>query len=282
MVYLIIVSPTPDEEVVPGSLTVSGIVPWHGGPATPVSVQLDQEPAKNAVVDSCTSNPRIGGLCSWSTTVNVPTGRGTHVITATGDEQIAKVTIEVGENTNPIITNTLLTGACIVKSALSLSNPLSSSDPIGLQFSESASGTTVKITSFPAITFPASTVAAGVTIDVIMSLDPASPVLGTFDRVTGTISIPNVILDVSATISYNTGIPIVGTITKSASGTLTVPLTTKSTNSPEDPPIFSDTGAGLGSLGQVLLVGDGTYSTPIFGMTDAGIALTGSIAPSPG
>jgi hypothetical protein len=241
MAFLAIISPTTDEVEGPGPLTVTGTVPWAGGPPSPVSIQLDGGPAASAVVGPCSVVRFGGGFCFWSGTVIVPPGLGKHVITATDDRQTAKVGIEVGEG----ITNTLFTGTCIAKSALSLSSQISSSGAIGLQFLTSPTGSSVKITSFPQITFPTSTVAAGVTSVVTMQLDPSSPVTGIFDSATGTISIPGVILDVTATLSINTGIPVVGTITRTATGKLTVPLTTQSTSSPESPPVFTDTGGSL-------------------------------------
>jgi hypothetical protein len=283
MPYLAIWVPKPGTNVLPGLLTVTGMVQWGGGPPTPVSVRLDQQPAVSAVVGSCSYLPppaRGGGFCVWSANVTVPAGAGTHIITATGGDETAETEIVVGGGITTI--NTDLAGTCIAKSALTLS----SSEAIGLQFSESTSGpSSVTITSFPTVTFPASNVATGVNIVVTMSLDPSSPVTGTFEPVTGTISIPGVILDVMATInmSYNTGLPFVGTImiSQSANATLTVMLTTGATSSGDTPPVFTDIGSALVSSGTVTLVGDGTYSAPIFGMTDGGITLTGVIAPVP-
>jgi hypothetical protein len=282
MVYFEIWSPTDGATETPGSLMVLGPVPWGGGPPPPVSVRLDEEPAQSAVVGGCgyIGDPPVGGFCTWSAKVIVPPGTGTHVITATSEGRTARTEIEVGGGITT--TNTNWAGTCNAKSALTLS----SSEEIGLRFSESTSGpSSVTITSFPTITFPTSNVATGVNIVVTMSLDPNSPITGTFEPATGTISIPGVILDVMATInmSYNTGLPFVGTImiSQSASATLTVTLTTGATNSGDTPPVFTDTGSALLPSGNVTLVGDGTYSTPIFGMSDGGIALTGVIAPVP-
>jgi hypothetical protein len=288
MVHFTMVRPTSGEKVGPGPLVVSGIVPWIGGPGVPVTIQLDHETPVTTFAAGCSYVQHVGGMCFWAATVDVPAVSGSHVITATTNGQTARVTIEVVED----LANTLLTGTCFAKAALSFSSPLSSSDPVALQFLESPSGWSVKITNFPVIAFPTITLGSTtvsilwithtvtVTLDVIMQLDPSSPVTGTFDSATGVISIPDVLLDVSATNTI-ANIPFIGSNSTTQSGQLAVTLTTATTSSPETPPVFTDTGGNLQSSGQVLLVGDGMYSTPIFGMTDGGIALAGVIAPPP-
>ncbi len=271
MLPITIVSPTQNEKVAPGTLVVFGIVNCGGAGSPAVTVQLDQETPVQATVNPCELIPHtMQRIASYRATVIVPGGAGQHVITATlGGRDKATVTVDVGEG----VTNTFLTGTCTAKSALTLS----ATSTVGLQFTTPA---TVAITSFPEIIFPTVSFAAGITLDVTMSLGASLPITGTFDSTTGEISIPGVVLNVSATITASLPPPL-NPITETAAGTLTVTLTTESAASPETPPVFADNGERMQSTGQVRLIGDGAYSSPIFGMTDGAIALTGNIAPLP-
>jgi hypothetical protein len=270
MVSISIVSPTQDEKVAPGALVVFGFVGCGGASAPAVTVQLDQQTPVRATVNPCELIPHTTQwIASYHATVTVPKATAEHLITATSGQNKATVTIEVGNG----VTNAFLTGACTAKSALTLT----SADTIGLQFSPPSA---VKITTFPEIIFPTVNFAAGVTLDVTMSLNASLPLTGAFDGATGSISIPGVTLNVNATITAPLPPPL-NPITESASGTLAITLTTEPTSSPEAPPVFTDNGERLQPSGQVLLVGDGRYSNPIFGMTDGAIALTGVISPHP-
>ena len=271
MLPITIVSPTQNEKVAPGKLGVFGVVNCGGAGSPTVTVQLDQETPVQATVNPCELiPPTMLWVASYRATVTVPGGTGQHVITATvGGRDKAIVTVDVGEG----VTNTFLTGTCTAKSALTLSAP----DTVGLQFTTPA---TVAITSFPEIVFPTVAFTAGITLDVTMSLGTSLPVTGTFDSTTGEISIPGVVLNVSATITAPLPPPL-NPITETATGTLTVKLTTEMAASPETLPVFADTGERMQSAGQVRLIGDGAYSRPIFAMTDGAIALTGTISPLP-
>jgi hypothetical protein len=197
---------------------------------------------------------------------------GNHVITVTTNFTLGTKpfdTIEDSVTVNIIAaTVTNFTGTCTAKSAFTLSNPAT----IVLAFSPPS----VVIQSFPPITFPTSSF-AGASLAVTVSLLSPGPG-GNYDASTGIITIPGVVFNINAVITIPTPI---GNVTQSASGTFTTTLTTEQTNSSEVPPVFTDNGQRLQAGGQVLLVGDAMYSSPIFGMTDGGIALAGVIAPHP-
>jgi hypothetical protein len=230
-----------------------------------ITFQIDDGPAQPLAHTSTRSGPAltvmyqqfIGALAD-----------GKHKISVTADFSFntdeSSVTLTVGAP--PTISN--LTATCTAKSAFTLS----SLETIVLSFSPPS----VVIQSFPTIIFPTASF-AGASLDVTMSLNNPGPG-GNFEAASGIITIPGVVFNIDATISIPTPF---GTQTRSASGTLTTTLTTEGTGTLDFPTVFSDNGERLQAGGQVLLVGDGLYSTPIFGMTDGGISLTGFISPHP-
>jgi hypothetical protein len=234
-----------------------------------VTYQIDGGPAQPLAHSSHTSG--------FSTFVNYSQfigtlANGNHVITVTTNFTLNTKpfdTIEDSVTVDIIAANFAnLTGTCTAKSAFTLSSPAT----IVLTFSPPS----VVIQSFPQITFPTSSF-AGASLAVTVSLLSPGPG-GNYDASTGIITIPGVVFNINATITVSTPI---GDFTQSASGTFTTTLTTERTTSSEVPPVFTDNGQRLQAGGQVLLVGDGKYSSPIFGMTDGGIALAGIIAPHP-
>ena len=191
---------------------------------------------------------------------------GAHVIEvasdfSNGDTVVDSVAVTVGT-----FTDTNLTGTCTFKSAM---HPPSSQVNIPLRFTQSA---TVDIVGLPiTIAFPTGTF-EGYPLDVVVTLVSADS--GSFST-DGSISIPNVNIDVKAKVS---GLPVIGS--KTEEGTLATTLTTgPSTSSAFG---FNDQGTPLQQpTGLVTLFGDGTYSATIFGMTDGSIGLAGTISPLP-
>jgi hypothetical protein len=217
---------------------------------------------------------------SWNALVTIPAGSATHTITARqigGPEpNEVSVTVNVGSG----VRNAQLSGTCTGKSAMTLTSPLGN-PAFGLQFTAPSE---VVITSFPSEVAFGADLTEGLTLSVIMTLTSSGK--GTFDTTTGSIAIPDVVFAVTATItgSFAGGLYPVNVPGEpgGSPATLTTTLTTGSTNTPESPPVFADTGQALLPGGQVLLVGDGTYTNssgqpaPLFGMfSDAGIALAG-------
>jgi hypothetical protein len=271
-----IFQPSQNQIIAPGTdILLSGTAfdsdPDFGKPPVVGSVtfQVDGGPAQPLAHSSHTSG--------FSTFVNYgqfigTLANGNHVITVTTkftlntkpfDEIEDSVTVHVAAAT---VAN--LTGTCTAKSAFTLSSPAT----LVLAFFPPS----VAIQSFPPITFPTSSF-GGASLAVTASLLSPGPG-GNYDASTGIITIPGVVFNINATIT----VPLpIGSYTQSASGTFTTTLTTEHTTSSEVPPVFTDNGQRLQAGGQVLLVGDGIYSTPIFGMTDGSIAVAGVIAPHP-
>lgn len=146
------------------------------------------------------------------------------------------------------------------KSAMVLTSPAT----VELTVSPSSS---VTITSFPPITPPKVSLGS---FTLTTKLTMVSSGTGTFNSADGSISIPDVEFQVDASIS---GLGL----GESNTATVTITLTTGSSSSPA----FKDAGTPLAPSGAVTLVGDGVYSTAIFGMTDFGIVLSGTISPLP-
>jgi hypothetical protein len=269
---LAIAFPPMNDLVQPGPLDVTGWVKDRGNPEpdpASVTIQIDNENPVDAtlhVIHPIGSGP-FGWQASYSTPANaviVPPGSGAHVVTVTATDDnpgstTKRVTVFVGQAP----TDAVLTGTCNIKSALPLSSPAA----IGLRFTPPS---IVEVTSFPPITFPPVNF-SGFTLKATVS--QVSGGSGTFDPGDGAISIP-MVFNVSTEIDGPLGIKI-GPL----SATLQTTLTTGMTSSPA----FNDRGSPLqpapGSA--VVLDGDGTFSTPIFGMTDGAISLVGIVSPHP-
>jgi hypothetical protein len=195
---------------------------------------------------------------------------GNHVITVTTNFTLGTKPFDTVEDsvTVNIIAATVLTADCTFKSALAFESPAT----IVLAFSPPS----VAIESFPQITFPASSFAGG-SLAVTMSLLSPGPG-GNFDASTGIIKIPGVVFNINAMLSVSTP---GGNFNQSASETLSIDLTTEHTRSGEFLGGFDDDGARLHDGDLVILVGDGRYSNPIFGLIDGGVSFLGRFAPPP-
>jgi len=253
--------------VPPGPLDVFGTWTAPGqpepDPPSSITIQLDGGNVVEATitrVSSISARIYFGSFSSPEGSFNVADGN--HLITLTATDDLGTRTEQVPFTVGAPPIDTTLTGTCTVKSATIITSP----DTIGLSFTQPSS---VEITSFPAITPPPVTI-SGLTLTTTITMLSAG--VGTFNSADGSISIPSVNLQVDALITGLSGI-----INIPASATVLTTLTTGSSTSPA----FSDGGMPLAPSGAVTLVGDGVYSTPIFGLSDFGIALTGIIAPHP-
>jgi hypothetical protein len=253
--------------VPPGALEVSGNWTDRGMPEPYVleriTIWLDEDPGIEAQITRIV-NP---GASVYSGTFKSPAGSltvadGTHRIVVAAIDDHGTITEDVTFTVGAAPVNSELAGTCTAKGATILTSP----ETIGLSFLQPS---TVTITSFPAITPPAVSV-SGLTLTTTITM--VSSGTGTFNLADGSISIPDVNLKIDATINGFDGF-----VNINNSATVTITLTT----GPSSSPAFNDAGTPMQASGEVTLVGDGVYSTPIFGLSDFGIALSGTIAPIP-
>jgi hypothetical protein len=270
---LSVLSPGPNEVVQPGPLEVSGWVSDQGMPE-PILASVTVQ-GKAAALHVVTPVKSVW-QASFSADVTMPDS-GSAVISVTATDDLGRrrsesVTVFVGHGP---VEATLNSPLPTLNSALVFQ---SSAAAIALQFTQSS----VEIIPPLSITFQPVTIFqlnGDINLNVTMALNSSSS--GTFNPGNGSISIP-VILAVHATIS---GLPF-GYVPQ-ANATLTTTLTTEKSNSSA----FNDQGISLPLQPEpsatVKLVGDGIYFSPpgslpgIFGMTEGGIILFGTISPSP-
>lgn len=252
--------------VPPGPLVVFGYFTDRGmpepDPVSRITLSLDGGPVISAAITH-TSPPGAtvlaGTFLSPAGSFTVADGPHTLTVTAT-DTQGSKTEVVPFTVGPPPVNTTLTNGACGCKSAISFVSPATAE----LEFWQPSG---VAITSFPTMTAPPFS-DSGVTQNITITM--ISSGIGTFNSADGSITIPDVVFRVDASISYLTA-----SVTNSA--TVSVILTTGSSWSPA----FNDSGIPLEPSGYIGLVGDGTYSTPIFGLTDFGINLQGTFSPKP-
>ena len=268
---LSVVSPGPNEVVKPGPFEVTGWVSDQGMPE-PVLASVTVQ-GREAALHVVTPVKSVW-LASFSADVTMPdSGSAVISVTATDDlgrKRTESVTVFVGQG--PVAAN-LNSPFPTLNSAMVFQ---SSAAVIALQFTAASVDI---ITPVPPITFAPVTIYDNIKLNVTMAL--ASSTSGTFNPGDGSISIP-IVLAVNAGIS---GLPFGAKPT--ASATLTTILTTEKSDSPA----FNDQGISLPLQPEpsatVKLVGDGIYVSPpdsppgIFGMTDGGVILLGTISPSP-
>jgi len=261
-----VVFPAPNQTVPPGDLDVVGYVTGRGWPEPdPATVTLRLNGGPQIMADlSINSKP---GDHYWTAAFSTPPGSfkvapGADAVTVTASDDIGTKTEIVRFFVGTPPTPALLTGTLTAKSGSS-AGPVP--EDVGLLFVPPSS---VEITSFPTIANPPVAIGPATLTSTITYLGSGT---GTFDPADGSISIPGVNLHVDVKVSA------FGFFSTSAGADLTVTLTTGRSGSP----IFTDFGAPLQPSGAVTLVGDGTYSAPIFGVTDAGITLSGTINPHP-
>jgi hypothetical protein len=233
-------------------------------PPSSITLQLDGGTA----VDAKLTRVSPVGARTWFGSFESPPGSfnvadGGHVIKLVATDDVGTRTELVPFTVGVPPVSAALTSTCTIKSA----TLFTTADTIILTFTQPSS---VAITSFPAIT-PPPVMVSGLTLTVTITMVDAG--VGSFNAADGSITIPGVNLEVNASIK---GGPF-GLINISGVATVQTTLTTGSSRSPA----FSDAGAPLAPNGAVTLVGDGVYSTPIFGMSDFGIVLAGILDPHP-
>jgi hypothetical protein len=264
-----IVHPGVNQTVPPGPIDVWGYWTAPGepepDPPSSITIQLDGGAAIEAQV---TRYSQIGAH-TWYGSFNSPQGdfnlaAGAHSVKVIATDDLGTRTEVTPFTAGAPPVAATLTGTSTVKSAMLLTSP----DTVILTFTEPAPAA-VQITSFPAIT-PAPVMTSGLTLTVTITMVSAG--VGSFNPADGSITIPNVNLEVRASI---TGFG--GFVNMHADATTQTTLTT----GPSRSPAFNDSGEPLAASGAVTLVGDGVYSAPVFGMTDFGIVLAGIIAPHP-
>ena len=264
---LVIIYPQMNATVPPGPLEVSGYWTDRGmpepDPVDAISIQLDGgQPvtAQRTVTSTPGASVYSGTFKSGAGSFTVSEGAHTVVVTARDSVGTGTKSVTFSAGQPPVLT--ALGGTCTVKGATILTSP----ETIGLSFSQPSS---VAITSFPAITPPAVSV-SGLTLATTITL--VSSGTGSFNLADGSISIPDVVLHISANINGYSGL-----VNMTSTATVTTTLTTGSSSSSA----FNDEGTPLQPSGNVTLVGDGASSAPVFGLTDFGIALAGTISPMP-
>jgi hypothetical protein len=262
-----IIYPQMNAIVPPGLLDVSGYWTDRGmpepDPVNKITILLDGGQAVTAD-KAITSTP---GASVYSGTFKSPEGSftltaGAHTVAVTATDSLGSTTESVTFSAGQPPVLTALAGTCTAKGATILTNPVT----IGLSFSQPSS---VTITSFPPIT-PSAVSVSGLTLTTTITL--VSSGTGTFNPADGSISIPDVILQVNANINGFSGL-----VNMTSTATVSTTLTTGSSSSPA----FNDEGTPLQPSGDVTLVGDGIYSAPVFGLTDFAIALSGTVSPMP-
>jgi hypothetical protein len=252
--------------VPPGPLVVFGYFTDRGmpepDPVSRITISLDGGPVTSAEI----THTSPAGASVLAGTFQSPAGSftvadGAHTLTVTATDTQGSKTEVVPFTVGPPPVNTTLTnGACYCKSAVGFGSPAAAE----LRFWQPSS---VAITSLPTITAPPFS-DSGFTENITITW--ISSGIGTFNSADGSITIPDVEFRVDASITY-------GPVNLTNSATVSVVLTTGSSWSPS----FNDAGIPLEPSGAIGLVGDGTYSTPIFGLTDFGISLQGTFSPIP-